>query len=196
VARGRHRAGLSSTNALAPGPEAAARAARRLVALDRVQALVGGFSEAEALALSAIAEETGTPFLNIAATFNARTGTPSARLRKKLQWLQFALYLSEKATVREAAARCRVAIATSFRWRHRLLRAGVADAEALSGIVETDETFFRRSLKGSRCWRTQGDRPPRPSKEGAAPAQKRGLSDQQVAASLPARRWWPMAVTS
>lgn len=113
-------------------------------------------------------------------TFNALTGTPLARLRKKSQWLQFARCLSEKATVREAAARCRVAHATSFRWRHRFLRAGVADAEALSGIVETDETFFRRSFKGSRCWRTPKDVPPRPPKKRATPAQKRGLSDEQV----------------
>jgi len=113
-------------------------------------------------------------------TFNTLTGTPLARLRKKAQWLQFAACLSERATVREAAARCRVAKATSFRWRHRFLRAGVADAEALSGIVEADETFFRRSYKGSWCWRKQCEAPPRPPKKRAMPAQKRGLSDEQV----------------
>ncbi|MCB9943170.1 MAG: IS1595 family transposase [Geminicoccaceae bacterium] len=73
-----------------------------------------------------------------------------------------------------------MAVATSFRWRHRFLRAGVADAEALSGIVEADETFFRRSFKGSRCWRKQADPPPRPPKRRATPARKRGLSDEQV----------------
>jgi len=73
-----------------------------------------------------------------------------------------------------------VVVATSFRWRHRFLRAGVADAEALSGIVEADETFFRRSFKGSRCWRKQADPPPRPPKRRATPARKRGLSDEQV----------------
>lgn len=52
----------------APGAEAAARAARRLVDVDRVQVLIGGFSEAEAATLSAVAEETGTLFLNIAAS--------------------------------------------------------------------------------------------------------------------------------
>ena len=113
-------------------------------------------------------------------TFNALTGTPLARLRKKAQWLSFAACLSRSDTVRKASKICRVAVATSFRWRHRFLRAGVADAEALSGIIESDETFFRRSFKGSRCWQKQADPPPRPPKRRATPARKRGLSDEQV----------------
>lgn len=52
----------------APGARAAARAARRLVAVDAVQVLIGGFSEDEALALAEVAQETGTLFLNIAAS--------------------------------------------------------------------------------------------------------------------------------
>ena len=113
-------------------------------------------------------------------TFNTLTGTPLARLRKKARWLRFAGCLSQSATVREAAKTCHVANATSFRWRHRFLRAGVADAEALNGIVEVDETFFRRSFKGSRCWRNKENSPPRPPKSRVMPAQKRGLSDEQV----------------
>lgn len=113
-------------------------------------------------------------------TFNALTGTPLARLRKKGCWLRFAACLSKSVSVREAAARCRVAQVTSFRWRHRFLRAGVADAEDLCGIVEADETFFRRSFKGSRVWRCGRDAPPRPPKKRGTPAAKRGLSDEQV----------------
>jgi transposase-like protein len=115
-----------------------------------------------------------------AKTFNTLTGTPLARLRKKAQWLRFATCLSRSASVREAAKTCHVAKATSFRWRHRFPRAGVADAQALCGIVEADESFFRRSFKGSWCWRKQDDPPPRPPKKRAMPAQKRGLSDEQV----------------
>lgn len=115
-----------------------------------------------------------------AKTFNCLTGTSLARLRKKAQWLRFAACLSDSTTVREAAHLCKVATATSFRWRHRFLRAGVADAEALSGIVEADETFFRRSYKGSRGWKNLENPPPRPPKKRATPAQKRGLSDEQV----------------
>ena len=118
--------------------------------------------------------------VDCARTFNALTGTPLARLRKKACWLRFAACLSESRTVRAAAAACAVAPATSFRWRHRFLRAGVARSEDLSGIVETDESFFRRSYKGSRCWRNGDNPPPRPPKKRAMPASKRGLSDEQV----------------
>ena len=31
---------------------------------------------------------------------------------------------------------------TSFRWRHRFLKAPEAAREALAGVVEADETFF------------------------------------------------------
>ena len=86
-----------------------------------------------------------------ARTFNALTGTPLARLRKKACWLRFAACLSERATVRDAARHCAVAVTTSFRWRHRFLRAELARSDELSGIVEADETFLRLSFKGSRA---------------------------------------------
>lgn len=113
-------------------------------------------------------------------TFNALTGTPLARLRKKGRWLRFAGCLSRSSTVREAASHCGIARATSFRWRHRFLKAGVADQEDLGGIVEADETFFRRSFKGSWCWRDGSEPPPRKPKKRGTAASKRGLSDEQV----------------
>lgn len=59
------------TIANAPGAEAAARAARRLVARDKVSVLIGGFSREEAEALADVAAETGVVFLNVAATSDA-----------------------------------------------------------------------------------------------------------------------------
>lgn len=58
----------------APTPEAAERAARRLVALDGVAVLVGGYSEAEARMLSAVARESGALYLNTGATADALRG--------------------------------------------------------------------------------------------------------------------------
>ena len=55
----------------APGPEAAERAARRLVAVNGVEVLVGGFTEAEAEALAGVAKESGALFLNIGASSDA-----------------------------------------------------------------------------------------------------------------------------
>jgi transposase-like protein len=92
-------------------------------------------------------------------TFNALTGTSLARLRKKACWLRYGEALAAGMTLAKAAAHCGVHLTTSFRWRHRFLRAPAATREALGGVVEADETFFRRSHKGSRRWRC-GDAPP------------------------------------
>jgi transposase-like protein len=54
-------------------------------------------------------------------TFNALTGTPLARLRKKDQWDHFAGCLQDSLTVRAAAKVCGVHRNTTFRWRHRFL---------------------------------------------------------------------------
>src|SRR3954453_20405027 len=83
-------------------------------------------------------------------TFNALTGTSLARLRKKACWLRYGEALAAGVSLAKAAAHCGVHLTTSFRWRHRFLRA--AAREALGGVVEADETFFRRSHKGSRRW--------------------------------------------
>ena len=85
----------------------------------------------------------------------------------------------------KAAAHCGVHLTTSFRWRHRFLRAPAAAREALGGVVEADETFFRRrSHKGSRRWR-RGDAPPGrgPHRRGER-ASRRGLSAEQVPALI------------
>ena len=61
-------ASLKLTVANAPGPEAAARTARRLVAQDQVSVLVGGYTREEAEALAGVATQAGVLFLNIGAT--------------------------------------------------------------------------------------------------------------------------------
>jgi transposase-like protein len=84
-------------------------------------------------------------------SFNALTGTPLARLRHKERWLTHGEALRDALSVRATAERCGVAVSTAFRWRHRFLRgAKTKQPNRLSGIVEADETFFRRSFKGSR----------------------------------------------
>ena len=117
-------------------------------------------------------------------TFNALTGTSLARLRKKACWLAYGEALAAGMTLARAAAHCGVHLTTSFRWRHRFLRAPAATREALGGVVEADETFFRRSHKGSRRWR-RGDAPPgqRPRRRGER-ASQRGLSAEQVPALI------------
>jgi len=118
-------------------------------------------------------------------SFNALTGTPLARLRKKECWLDFGRSLSEGETVVASAERCGVAVSTAFRWRHRFLTSP-AVSPILTGIVEADETFVLRSYKGSRAWERaeQGlpgaEVPDREARGRGGKATKRGLSHEQV----------------
>src|SRR4051812_37292211 len=59
-------------------------------------------------------------------TFNALTGTSLARLRKKACWLRYGEALAAGMSLTKAAAHCGVHLTTSFRWRHRFLRAPTA----------------------------------------------------------------------
>jgi transposase-like protein len=81
-------------------------------------------------------------------TFNALTGTPMARLRKKELWEDYSQTLSESLSLTKAAARCGIDRTTAFRWRHRFLPLPGPQAVRCSGITEMDETYFRESFKG------------------------------------------------
>ena len=110
-----------------------------------------------------------------ARTFNALTGTPLAGLRKRELWLEHGRALVDGVSLRKVAARCGVALSTSFRWRHRHLKSATSvQPLALQGIVEADETYFLVSAKGSRklvgrSARTRGGKARRP-----------GLTDQHA----------------
>jgi transposase-like protein len=114
-------------------------------------------------------------------TFNALTGTPLARLRRRDCWTEFAASLSDGDTVKTSAERCGVAGSTAFRWRHRFLRAVTAGAIKLRGIVEADETFVLSSRKGERNLN-------RKARKRGGKASKRGLSDEQVPVLVAADR--------
>lgn len=84
-------------------------------------------------------------------SFNALTGTPLARLRQKEKWLEQADALLLGLTIRQAAAQLQVAQSTAFRWRHRFLTLpNQCKPAILTGVVELDETYLRRSCKGQR----------------------------------------------
>jgi transposase-like protein len=114
-------------------------------------------------------------------TFNALTGTPLARLRRKDCWTEFAGSLSDGDTVKASAARCGVAGSTAFRWRHRFLQAVTVGAVKLRGIVEADETFILSSRKGER-------KLDRKARRRGGKASKRGLSHEQVPVLMAADR--------
>jgi len=83
-------------------------------------------------------------------TFNTLTKTPLARLRHKSMWKKYMQDLINGLTIEQSAKHCKVAKSTSFRWRHKMLKAAEdVKAQKLHGIVELDETYFLKSEKGN-----------------------------------------------
>lgn len=77
-------------------------------------------------------------------------------------------------SLRKVAARLNIDLTTAFRWRHRFLKAPKAlKPKAIESTIESDETYFLRSEKGSRTLR-------RPARKRGGTATKRDLSDEQV----------------
>ena len=84
-------------------------------------------------------------------TFNSITGTPLAKLNHRDKWFEYLRCMRDSLTLRVSASRVGIDLKTAFRWRHRFLASCANDnANALSGIVEVDETFFTESCKGKR----------------------------------------------
>jgi transposase-like protein len=115
-------------------------------------------------------------------SYNILTGTPMARARKPEKWGEYLVCMTEHMSVRKiVASGIGVHQVTAWRWRHRFLQAAANDNTAiLSGVVEANETFFPRSFKGSRGWKTgkpPANRAARPRAWGPA---KPGLSHEQV----------------
>ncbi|MCP5092701.1 MAG: IS1595 family transposase, partial [Gammaproteobacteria bacterium] len=102
-------------------------------------------------------------------------------LHRKDKWLAFGTCLADGLTVRASAERCRFAVNTAFRWRHRFLTAQDPKAHKLTGIVEADETYFLQSQKGERNLA-------RKARRRGGKASKRGLSDEQVPVLVAADR--------
>lgn len=84
-------------------------------------------------------------------TYNALTGTPLAKQHYRDKWFDYLRCMRDSLTLRSSAARLGIDLKTAFRWRHRFLHASAkANANALSGIIEVDETWFLESYKGKR----------------------------------------------
>lgn len=109
-----------------------------------------------------------------AKTFNALTGTPLARLRMKGKWVAQAEALRDGLSLKQVEERLNVSHGTAFRWRHRFLALPkTVQARALVGIVETDETYFLESRKGSKSL-------PRIGRKRGGKARKPGTSKEQI----------------
>ncbi len=114
-------------------------------------------------------------------TFGPLTGTPLAKLRKRGRWLTMIKALHDGLSVRATAKACGVAVPTAFRWRHRFLKALAQDRSlACDEVTEADQTYFRRSYKGSsQC--------PRPPRRRGGKVKGAGLPKKEFVAVLAAR---------
>ncbi|HUX23106.1 MAG TPA: IS1595 family transposase [Burkholderiales bacterium] len=108
-------------------------------------------------------------------TFTGLTGTALGRLRHKGLLLDYAACMKNSLSVRETALKLGLHRNVVFRWRHRLMpELTKHQPQALLGVAEVDETFFRESFKG----RKRGM--PRKAHKRGTPAGRRGVSKEQI----------------
>ena len=115
-------------------------------------------------------------------SFQATTLTTLEYTKKDFDtWIKYMECMSHQFSIRKSAHICEISIPTSFLWRHKILNTLNSHKshikEALSGIVEADETFFHLSFKGSRKLHSLAHR--KPHRRGNS-IKKRGLSYEQV----------------
>ena len=109
-------------------------------------------------------------------TFNDMTNTPFAGSRYPEKWVKYVEMMVEGYTLPKIAKRLKIHISTAFYWRHKILNALCSlGFNQLQGIVESDETFFRESLKGQRTITH------RKSKKRGEKDKKRGISNLKIA---------------
>lgn len=115
-------------------------------------------------------------------TFTALTGTPFQRLRGKEQLLEYAACMADGLSIRKTAARLGISVQKAFRWRHKFLELlSQQKPEAMTGIIEADETLFPVSYKGQRK---------------GLPAPRRSVEASSRPVKGPRRSpwWWPCSV--
>ncbi len=118
--------------------------------------------------------------------FSNQTSTPTAYSKKKSKvWIEYIGCMMAGYSIRKCAEICKINIATSFFWRHKIMNAlaSFVNIGEVDGLVEADETFFRFSKKGNKTkGRTYGKAPSASKKKKSEKGKKkRGLSKQQVA---------------
>ena len=108
-------------------------------------------------------------------TFNDMTNTPLSGTHHPEKWMKYIEMMVNGVSLRKIAEKLKIHISTAFYWRHKVLNAlGSHGFGQLSGIVESDETFFRESLKGRKFTH-------RKAKERGEKDEKRGISNLKIA---------------
>jgi transposase-like protein len=86
-------------------------------------------------------------------SFSERTDSPLWYSKKSMdQWLRYLVCIKDGFTLREAAMKIKINLATSFHWRHKILSVigkQIIDNK-LSDIIEVDEFRIKETFKGSK----------------------------------------------
>lgn len=118
-------------------------------------------------------------------TFTEFTGTWLDGLHKKSMVSDYIALMIEGASLDKISRQMGINKKTAFDWRHKILSSLRQDSgNEMEGIVESDETFFEESSKGSK----KLDRKGRKRGGGSAKTKKRGISDNKVAVIVTADR--------
>lgn len=115
-------------------------------------------------------------------SFTARTNTITAWSRMDLEtWKKYIDCMINKLPIRVAASECGISARTSFIWRHKILDAlgNMGKDIKLSGIAESDDTYFALSFKGDHSKSKNFDMGRAPRKRGGDGISK-GLSEDLV----------------
>jgi len=108
-------------------------------------------------------------------SFNDMTNTPFSGSHYPEKWVKYIELMVEGYTLPKIAERLQIHISTAFYWRHKILNAlGSQGFNQLQGIVESDETFFRESMKGKEITH-------RKAKKRGEKDKKRGISNLKIA---------------
>lgn len=108
-------------------------------------------------------------------SFNDMTNTPFSGSRYPEKWVKYIELMVEGYTLPKIAKRLKIHISTAFYRRHKILNAlDSLGFNQLQGIVESDETFFRESMKGREITH-------RKAKKRGEKDEKRGISNPKVA---------------
>ena len=115
-------------------------------------------------------------------TFTEYSGTWLAGLHKKELVNDYLDLMYEQKSLDKIKTTLHINKKTAFDWRHKILSSfEEVEKKDFNGIVESDETFFLKSDKGSKKLKHKG------RKRGGS-SSKRGISDDQVAVIVTADR--------
>jgi transposase-like protein len=125
--------------------------------------------------------------------FDERTSSVISSTKLPLEtWFRYINLLVNKATIRKCAEELHISVKTSFFMRHRILDClnVILGKGFVSGVVESDETYFRVSLKGNHSKGNRFVMPRKPHKRGGQKQGKssgnklRGISHEKVCVGI------------